>query len=46
MALTIFIRFCGFIVNSKPNNMTLSAFPGKSQKLENEINFLCDCHIT
>ena len=27
MALTIFIKFCGFIVHSKPNNMSLSAFP-------------------
>ena len=27
MAPTILIKFCGFIVNSKPNNMTLSAFP-------------------
>ena len=29
MALTILIKFCGFIVHSKPNNMTLSAFPEK-----------------
>ena len=33
MALTILIKFCGFILYSsllsKPNNMTLSAFPGK-----------------
>ena len=29
MAPTIFIKFCEFIVHSKPNNMTLSAFPGK-----------------
>ena len=31
MALTIVIKFCGFIVrvHSKPNNMTLSAFPRK-----------------
>ena len=29
MALTIFIKFCGFIVNSNPKNMALSAFPGK-----------------
>ena len=29
MALTILIKCCGFIVHSKPNNMTLSAFPGK-----------------
>ena len=29
MAPTILIKFCGFIVHSKHNNMTLSAFPGK-----------------
>ena len=29
MALTILIKFCVFIVHSKPNNMTLSAFTGK-----------------
>ena len=27
MAPTILIKFCGFIAHSKPNNMTLSAFP-------------------
>ena len=29
MAITILIKFCGFIVHTKHNNMTLSAFPGK-----------------
>ena len=29
MAPTILIKFCGFVVHSKHNNMTLSAFPGK-----------------
>ena len=29
MAPTILIKFCGFIVQSKDNNVTLSAFPGK-----------------
>ena len=29
MATRILIKFCGFIVHSKPNNMTLSALPGK-----------------
>ena len=33
-ALTIFIKFCGFIEHSNPNNMTLSAFPENSVKLE------------
>ena len=28
-APTIFIKFCGFIVHSNPNNKALSAFPGK-----------------
>ena len=28
-AVTILIKFCEFIVHSKPNNVTLSAFPGK-----------------
>ena len=34
MAQTILIKICGFIVHSKPNDMTLSTFPGKSLKLE------------
>ena len=29
MAPTILFKFCEFIVHSKHNNMTLSAFPGK-----------------
>ena len=29
MAPTIFIKFCGFIVNSIPNNAILANFPGK-----------------
>ena len=29
MAPTILIKFCGFIVHSKHNNMTQSALPGK-----------------
>ena len=29
MAPTILIKFCVFIVHSKPNNMTISAFPGQ-----------------
>ena len=37
MAPTILIKFCGFIVQSKHNNMTLSAFPEKSLKLEKYI---------
>ena len=30
MSPTIFIKFCGFIVHSNPNNMALSAFPENS----------------
>ena len=41
MAATIFIKFCGFIVHSKTNNMTLSVFPGKSLKLENYFLIYC-----
>ena len=37
MALTIMFKFCGFIVHSKPNNMTQSAIPGKSLKLEKQF---------
>ena len=32
MALTILIKFCEFIVHSKPNNTRLSAFPRKFPK--------------
>ena len=41
MATTNLIKFCGFIVHSKPNNMTLSAFPGKPLKLENSFLIFC-----
>ena len=34
MALTILIKFCGFIVHSKPHNITLSAIHGKSFNLK------------
>ena len=40
MASTILIKLCRFIVHSKPNNMTLSAFPGKSLKLEKQFLIL------
>ena len=29
IALTILIKFCGFILHSKPNNVILANFPGK-----------------
>ena len=40
-ATTILIKFCGFIVKSKPNNMTPSAFPGKIPETRKIVfNFL------
>ena len=41
MALTILLKYCVFIVHSKPSNMTLSAFPGKSLKLEKQFLIFC-----
>ena len=38
MAPTIYIKCCEFIVHSNPNNMALSAFPGKI--LVNRIFFI------
>ena len=41
MAPTSLIKFCGFIVHSKPNSMTLSAFPGKIPETRKIVfNFL------
>ena len=41
MAPTKLIKFCGVIVHSKPNNMTLSAFPGKIPETRKiDFNFL------
>ena len=41
MATTVLINFRGFIVHSKPNNMTLSAFPGKIPETRKIVfNFL------
>ena len=41
MAPTILIKFCGFRVHSKPNNMTLSVFPGKIPETRKIVfNFL------
>ena len=37
MAPTILFKFCVFIVHSKPNNMTLSAFSGKILELEKQF---------
>ena len=41
MAITIFIKFCGFIAHSNLNTMALSAFPGKSLKLEKWFWIFC-----
>ena len=41
MALMIMFKFCEFIAHSKPNNMTLSAFPGKFHETRKIVfNFL------
>ena len=41
MAPTILIKFCVFIVHSKPNTMTLSSFPGKITETRKIVfNFL------
>ena len=37
MAPMILIKCCGAIVHSKPNNVTLSAFPEKSLKLKKKF---------
>ena len=45
MAPTILIKFCEFIVGlySKPNSMTLSAFPGKfPETIKIVFNFLSE----
>ena len=41
MAKTILIKFCGFIVHSKPNNMTLSTFPGKIPETRKIVFIFC-----
>ena len=41
MPLTILFKCFGYIVHSKPNNMTLSAFPEKSLKLEKWFLIFC-----
>ena len=41
MALTILFKFCGFIVHSKPNNTTLSAFPGKIPETRKTVLIVC-----
>ena len=38
MALMILIKFCGFIVHSKPNIMTISAFPGKIHETDQSLS--------
>ena len=47
MAQTILIKFCTFIEHSKPNNMTLSAFPGKIPETEKKNSILlCGRRLT
>ena len=47
MAPTKLFKFCGFTVHSKPNNVTLSAFPEKIPEIEKEnLTFLYDRRLT
>ena len=46
MAPTIFIKFSGFIVQSNPNIMTLSAFPGKILLTRKIFFKFSICHLT
>ena len=46
MAPTKLIKFCGFTVHSKPNNVTLSAFPEKIPETEKQVTSLCDRRLT
>ena len=42
MAPTKLIKFCGLTVHSKPNNVTLSAFPEKIPEIEKKnLTFVC-----
>ena len=46
MAPTKLIKFCGFTVHSKPNNLILSTFPEKIPETEKKLTFLCDRRLT
>ena len=47
MAPTKLIKFCGFTLHSKPNNVTLSVFPEKIPEIEKKnLTFLCDRRLT
>ena len=39
MAQTKLIKFCGFSVYSKPNNVTLSVFPEEMPETKKKKNF-------
>ena len=41
MAVTIFIKFCGFIDHYKPNNLTLSEFTGKFPVGKKKFSIFC-----
>ena len=41
MAPTILTKFCGFIEHSRPNNMTLSAFPEKIPETRKIVLIFC-----
>ena len=42
MATTKMIKFFGFTVQSKPNNVALSALPEKIPETEKNVTSLCD----
>ena len=46
MAPTKLIKFCGFTVHSKPNSVTLSAYPEKIPETGKKIISLCDRRLT
>ena len=49
MAPTKLLKLCGFSVHSKPNNVTLSAFPEKIPETEKKcifLIFLCNLRVT
>ena len=46
MALTIFFKFCGFVVHSKPNKMAITVFPGKILDTRKIVFKFPVCHVT
>ena len=46
IAPAILIKFCGFIVHSKPKNMALTVFPGKILDTRKIVFKYSVCHVT